>query len=122
LSKINFKSQDNPEIRFGDYSNDDINEQVELGDLLSQLNKTEYGSVKQLNKELEAVFKEDEVLLGYFFKKINSCRDLDQAKTYLEGLYYEQKIRENQSEKLLKKIDASLTKKLNLEVFQNTVA
>lgn len=119
LSKINFKPQ---EGRFGDFTNEDINDQVELGDLLSQLNKVEYGSVKQLNQELEGVFKEDEVLLEYFFKKINSCREIDQAKGYLEGLYYEQKIRQNQSEKLLKKIDASLSKKLNLKVFQETVS
>lgn len=79
--------------RFGNFSNDDINEQVELGDLLSQLNKIEYGSIVNLIQELETVFKEDEVLLDYFFKKINSCRETDQAKPYLEGMYYEQKIR-----------------------------
>jgi peptide methionine sulfoxide reductase MsrA len=94
---------------------------MELGDLLSQFNKNEFNALKELVKQLENIFKEDEMLLEYFFKKINLSQDLDTGKTYLEGLYYEQKMRQNQTEKLLKKVEASVKKKFNLKIFRNMV-
>lgn len=61
------------------------------------------------------------MLLEYFFKKVNLSPDIDTGKTYLEGLYFEQKMRQGETEKLLKKVEASVKKKFNLKIFKNMV-
>ena len=89
VSKIFNQNLDQHRDQFGEYEDDDINDKMELGDLLSQFNKNEFNAIKELIKQLENIFKEDEMLLEYFFKKINLSGDIDIGKTFLEGLYYE---------------------------------
>ena len=57
--------------------------------------------------------KEDEQLLDFFVSKIPHCDDLEGIKNYIEGMYYEQKMRCKEKNKLNTKLKASIDKRLD---------
>lgn len=66
--------------------------------------------------------KEDEKLLEYFVSKIPNCDAIEGIQAYIQGMHYEQQMRSKEKGKIIKKLDASIEKRLeNVKSVENLI-